>query len=51
MSLLKIHGNCQNYKFDQSQPEVMGCCMDGEWFELPIHPLAPGCDYYKEIET
>lgn len=49
--LLKIHGNCQKYKFDQSQPAIMGCCMDEEGYQLPLHPLAPSCDNYKEIET
>ena len=46
--MLRIHGNCQHYKFNQSEPSKRGCCQEGNRFPLPMFPIAPGCDKYVE---
>ena len=43
--MLRIHGDCQHYKFNQSEPSRKGCC---DCFHRSMEPIAPGCDNYVE---
>lgn len=45
MILLKVHGNCRNYKFNQSRPADEGHCnLSSE----KLDPLCQGCDEFEE---
>ncbi len=46
--LLKIHGNCEYYKFQQSRPARDGCCVMGE-IKYFMCPLDEGCDCFTEV--